>query len=98
MKLKPGGLPAYRKYHDEIWPELVAELERNGIGKIAIFEEDPVLFLYSEVYDEDSWDRLWASEVHVRWAVFMDELIEMGQGGAPDVVELREVFHLQTGA
>ncbi len=49
MRLKPGGLAEYRRHHDAIWPELVAEIERQGIGQITIFENDPVLFLYSEI-------------------------------------------------
>ena len=41
MRLKPGGLAEYRRHHDQIWPELVAEIERQGIGQITIFEADP---------------------------------------------------------
>src|SRR5947208_542244 len=38
MRLKPGGLAEYRRHHDEIWPELVGEIERAGIAQITIFE------------------------------------------------------------
>jgi len=34
MRLKPGGLEMYKKYHDEAWPELVAEIKHQ---RIAIF-------------------------------------------------------------
>ena len=98
MKLKPGGLEEYRRHHDEIWPELVAEIERSGIGQITIFEADPVLVLYSEVRDVESWDRLWASEVHGRWGAIMNEFMAVGDSGAPESEELREVFHLETRA
>jgi L-rhamnose mutarotase len=98
MKLKPGGLEEYRRHHDEIWPELVAEIERSGIGQITIFEADPVLVLYSEVRDVESWDRLWASEVHGRWGAIMNEFMAVGGSGAPESEELREVFHLETRA
>src|SRR5687768_7035258 len=63
MRLKPGGLDEYRRHHDQIWPELVAEIERQGIAQITIFENDPVLFLYSEISDEEAWDRLWHSAI-----------------------------------
>ena len=53
MRLKPGGLAEYRRLHDAIWPELVKELEASGIRNMTIFEHDPVLFLYSEIPDED---------------------------------------------
>jgi L-rhamnose mutarotase len=98
MQLKPGGLEEYRRHHDEIWPELVAEIERSGIGQITIFEADPLLVLYSEVGDVESWDRLWASEVHGRWGTIMNEFMAVDDEGAPVSGELREVFHLETGA
>ncbi len=47
MRLKPGGLAEYKRHHDAIWPELVAEIEQQGIAQITIFENDPLLFLYS---------------------------------------------------
>ena len=48
MRLKPGGLADYTRWHDTIWPELVKELEVSGIYNMTIFENDPVLFLYSQ--------------------------------------------------
>ena len=98
MRLKPGGLAEYKRHHDEIWQELVDEIERSGIGQITIFEADPVLFLYSEIYDEEAWDKLWHSEIHDRWAEVMNPLMEFRPDGIVDSSELREVFHLETGA
>ena len=81
MRLRPGGLADYRRHHDEIWDELVAEIERQGIAQITIFEADPVLFLYSEINDEDAWDRLWHTDVHDRWGAIMNPLMEFGPDG-----------------
>ena len=96
MRLKPGGLDEYRRHHDEIWPELVAEIERQGIAQITIFQNDPTLFLYSEISDTEAWDRLWHSEIHDRWAELMNPLMEFRPDGIVDSSELREVFHLET--
>lgn len=96
MRLKPGGLAEYRRHHDEIWAELVAEIEQQGIAQITIFENDPVLVLYSEIRDPDAWDRLWHSEVHDRWSELMNPLMEFNSDGIVDSSELREVFHLET--
>ncbi len=98
MRLKPGGLAEYRSWHDRIWPELVAEIEAQGIGQITIFENDPVLFLYSEIRDQEAWDRLWHSAIHDRWGEIMDPLMEMRPDGIVDSSEVREVFHLRTAA
>lgn len=95
MRLKPGGLAEYRRNHDEIWSELVAEIERQGIAQITTFENDPVLFLYSEINDEEAWDRLWHSDVHDRWSEVMNPLMEYGDDGIVDSSELRPVFHLR---
>ena len=40
MKLKPDSLATYKKHHDEIWGELVAEIEKSGIAEITIFENE----------------------------------------------------------
>ena len=98
MKLKPGGLAQYRAHHDAIWQELVDEIQTQGIAQITIFESDPVLFLYSEITDEEAWDRLWHSEVHDRWAELMNPLMEFNAEGIVDSSEVREVFHLQKDA
>jgi L-rhamnose mutarotase len=98
MKLKPGGLAQYRAHHDAIWQELVDEIQTQGIAQITIFESDPVLFLYSEITDEQAWDRLWHSEVHDRWAELMNPLMEFNSEGIVDSSEVREVFHLQKDA
>ena len=98
MKLKPGGLAEYKRHHDEIWPELVAEIERQGIAQITIFENDPVLFLYSEISDPDEWDRLWHSEIHDKWGEYMAPLMEFNAEGIVDSSEVREVFNLRTNA
>ncbi len=98
MRLKPDGLAEYRKHHDAIWPELVAEIERQGIAQITIFENDPVLFLYSEINDEEAWDRLWHSTIHDKWGEVMNPLMEFNAEGIVDSTEVREVFHLETDA
>ena len=98
MRLKPGGLAGWTEHHDNIWQELVEEIERSGVAQITIFENDPVLVVYSEIRDADSWDRLWASEVHQRWGAIMDEYLAVDEAGAPEAAELNEVWHLEPGA
>lgn len=98
MRLKPGALAEYRRQHDNIWAELVAEIERSGIASMTIFESDPQLFLYSEISDAEAWDKLWHSEVHDRWAELMNPLMEFRPDGIVESSEVREVFHLETKA
>lgn len=94
LRLAPGALAEYRARHDAIWPELVAEIERAGIARMTAFEADPVIFYYSEIEDEAAWERLWATDVHGRWAEGFRTLIGIAADGTPDSGELREIFNL----
>lgn len=96
MRIKPGKLDEYRYHHDHIWPEMVAEIERSGIASMTIFASEPQLFLFSEIRDEDAWDRLWHSETHKRWGELMENFLEFGDNGLIDAHELREVFHIES--
>ena len=96
LRLKPGALAEYRERHDNIWPELVEEIERQGIATMTAFEADPMIFYYSEISDEEAWNRLWTSEVHDRWAELFKSLIDFGDDDAIDFGPLREIFHLET--
>ena len=98
MKLKPKGLAEYKRHHDHIWPELVTEIEKSGIAQITIFEADPVLFLYSEIYDEKAWDKLWSSKIHDKWGEIMNPLMNFNSDGKVDSKPVKEVFHLETKA
>jgi len=97
LRLKPGALAEYKERHDQIWPELVEEIERSGIATMTAFEADPIIFYYSEIADEGAWDRLWSTEIHDRWAEAFKPLIDFAEGTV-DAGDLREIFHLDTGA
>jgi len=98
LRLKPGSFAQYKHYHDNIWPELVREIEACGIGRITTFESDLQLFLYSEIYDEKGWDKLWSSKIHDKWAKHMEPLMLFRPDGKVDAGPLREIFHLETAA
>jgi L-rhamnose mutarotase len=101
MRLKEGSFAEYKDHHDTIrtrWPELVAEIERNGIAQITTFQNGQTLFLYSEIKDEGAWMRLWESPVHRKWAELMEPLMHLRPDGIVDAGELTEIFHLETPA
>ena len=98
MKLKPGGLDEYTRQHDAIWPELVAEIEKQGIAQITIFESDGTLFLYSQITDEGAWDRLWHTQIHDKWGEIMNPLMVFNDDGIVDSRQVTEIFHLETKA
>jgi L-rhamnose mutarotase len=73
---------------------LVEEIERLGIARMTAFEADPVIFYYTEILDEGAWDRLWASEVHARWAEMFKSLIAFDDSAQIDARFMPEIFHL----
>ena len=98
MRLKPGSFDEYKRHHDNVWPDLVAEIERTGIASITTFRNGDNLFLFSEIRDEGAWDRLWRSEIHRKWADVMQPLMHLRPDKTVDAGELQEIFHLETGA
>jgi L-rhamnose mutarotase len=97
LRLKPDGLAEYVRQHDEIWPDLVAELKGQGISELTIFERKGDLFVYCEATDYEAMDRVWASEVHDRWAKVMAPLIDVNADNMVDASPLTEIWHLETG-
>jgi L-rhamnose mutarotase len=96
MRLKPGALDEYKRQHDQIWPELVEEIKRCGIRSMTTVVDGTMLVLFSEIESEDAWDRLWHSEVHMRWGAVMEPLMAIREDGIVDSRNLDEVFHLET--
>jgi len=96
MQLKPGGVAEYQKRHNEIWPELMAELKAAGISDYSIFfdEETNVLFGVQKLDNNNSAANLSDSSVMRRWWDSMAGLMEVHPDNSPVVRPLREVFHL----
>ena len=96
MKLKPGVLAEYKKRHDEIWPELAAELRASGISDYSIFfdEETLTLFAVQKLEDDNTADRLPNSPIVRKWWNYMATLMETHSDGSPVAKPLHEVFHI----
>ena len=91
MRLKPYALAEYKYHHDNIWPELIEEIERAGIASITTFQHGDDLFLVSEIEDEAAWERLWNSEIHRRWAKVMEPLMHLRDDGIVDAQLSRQL-------
>ncbi len=51
LEVRPGYEEEYKKRHDEIWPEMLAELTKSGIRNYSIFRHGLTLFGYFETDD-----------------------------------------------
>ena len=47
MQLLPGAAAEYKKRHDELWPELAAELKAAGVSDYSIFLDEETLTLFA---------------------------------------------------
>lgn len=96
MKIRPGSEEEYRRRHQQVWPELLADLKQAGCHNYSIYLRGLELFAYMEV---DNFSRYLAvmatSEASKRWEERMSDILirdVSATTGFPDV--LPEVFHL----
>ena len=70
--VQPDKLEEYKRLHEEVWPELLADMRAAGMRNYSIFADGPELFGYLEC---DDWAAVNAalakSDANRRWQVFM---------------------------
>lgn len=96
MRLKPGVVAEYKKRHDELWPELAAELRAAGVSDYSIFldEETLTLFAVQKLGEKNSAAELPDSAIVRKWWDSMAPLMEVNPDNSPVAKPLKEVFHL----
>lgn len=98
FKIKPELKEAYKKDHDEIWPELAQAIRDAGLRNYSIFfRKDGTLFAYVESDDfEKAMSELGKTEVNARWQKFMDKYFIKTDPSVlgPEIEIIEEVFHL----
>ncbi len=50
IKIRPGKLEEYKKYHADVWPEILAMIRKCNIRNYSIYYKDGYLFSYFEYY------------------------------------------------
>ena len=96
MILHPGHEAAYKKRHDEIWPELQDLLKQAGISDYSIFldEETNILFGTMLVANQEAVDRLPEQPVMKKWWAYMKDIMASNPDNSPVSITLKQVFHL----
>ena len=95
MKLKAGFEAEYQKRHDEIWPELSAELTRAGVSDYSIFfdEETLTMFAFQKLTDSNTSNLLLETAIVKKWWSYMADIMEVNPDNSPVAITLKEVFH-----
>lgn len=91
MRLKPNGAAQYKKFHDEIWPEMLENMRRQGVRNYSIFWFGDTLFAYQELNGKPSNQP--PDELVLRWWKALEPYMETDETGRPVRQELEEVFH-----
>ena len=96
LRLKPGVVAEYKKRHDELWPELAAELKAAGVSDYSIFldEETRTLLAVQKLSDGNTAAELPNSPVIRKWWDYMAPLMEVNPDNSPVAKPLKKVFHL----
>lgn len=98
LKVKKDLIEEYKRRHENVWPDMLDALSRNGWRNYSLFlRDDGLLFGYFETPDsfQAALDRMEDEEVNERWQEEMAPFFEgIGLHADQMMEELVEVFHL----
>jgi L-rhamnose mutarotase len=96
MRIVPGTEEEYERRHQQVWPEMMAELRAAGAHNYSIFRFGLQLFAYLQVDDLDRYRAYLAeSEVAAKWEAQMSDILVREVDPATNFPWLLpEVFHL----
>jgi len=97
FEIRAGTFAEYKKRHDEIWPELVAELKSAGLSNYSLFRfsaERIVGYVECEPDAETCFGILSHAEANTRWSKWFEEIIVSLTDDEGNMHELEEVWHL----
>ena len=96
MKLKPGFEEEYKRRHDAIWPEMLAELRAAGISDYSIFldPESLALFAVQARANDSTADDLPQKAIVRRWWAYMKDIMDTNPDDSPVSLPLTQVFHM----
>ena len=99
LRIRPGMIEDYERQHEAVWPEVLAEIERQGLHNYTIFRHDHWLFSFFELPDGVSLEEATAGcmndEASLRWEEMMQKIQEPlpESEGNNWWVPMKEVFH-----
>ena len=96
MRLKSGCKDEYKKRHDEIWPELKAELRKAGVSNYSIYLDPKTntLFAYQYLAGDATDNELAQKEIVRKWWNMMKDLMDTNADASPVCDDLIEMFHM----
>ena len=94
MKLKPGNEAIYKQKHDEIWPEMLEAMTRDGVRTFSIYRNGLDLFAYME-RDNAPDPATPISDLTWRWWEMMAPYMETNSDFSPVQRPVEEMFNFE---
>jgi len=101
LRINPDRIAEYRRYHADVWPEILQALRSACITNYSIFLKDDLLFGYWEYtgvpgeYETRLKALARASRMREWWDLMEDIQVPLDtRGGGEWWAEMDEVFHL----
>ena len=98
IRLQPGVLDTYKKYHSAVWPEVAAMISACGIRNYSIYHKDGFLFAYFEYHGKNfaaDMARMAADPKTQEWWAIMKPMQDPLSTRGPDEwwADMEECFH-----
>lgn len=98
IRIKPGKIEEYRKYHAAVWPEVAKTIMECNITNYSIYHHDGLLFAYFEYVGDDyeaDMAKMDADPMTQKWWAIQKPLQQPYENRKPDEwwVDMEEVFH-----
>ena len=98
IRIKPGKLEEYKRYHADVWPEILGMIRKCNIRNYSIYYKDGFLFAYFEYVGDDfqaDMAKMAADPKTQEWWDIMMPLQEPleNRAGGEWWAEMDEVFH-----
>lgn len=97
FELYEGAEDEYKRRHDEIWPELVADIKAAGFSNYSLFRRGNQVVAYAEVAPDfaTAMSKLAPSEANARWSAWFEDLIVNLTDAKGQLMSMQEVWHLE---
>lgn len=99
IRLRPEAVERYKKYHAQVWPEVLETIRRCNIRNYSIYFKDGLLFGYFEYHGADyqaDMAKMAACPKTKEWWAIMEPMQQPLDTRAPGEwwAGMEEVFHL----
>ena len=96
FEIYPGQEDEYKRRHDEIWPELVQDIQAAGLRNYSLFRSGQEIVAYVECHPDVAtcFEKLSTSDANARWSEWFQDVIVALADDDGQLFRLGEVWHL----